>query len=104
MVFPKILSLFEAIYVQNLEEQTSKDRQESQEQLAAAWLEYEKSRKELDAERAYEMEEISRKRRNLEARDCFWYLTGAKLRSLLFFAVGLLLATVLTTLAIDTQH
>ena len=90
--------------MQNLEKQTSKECQESQEQLAAAWLEYESSRKELDAERAYEMDELSRKRRVLEARDCFWYLTGAKFRSFLFFAGGLLLAIILMTLAIDTQH
>lgn len=90
--------------MQKLEEQTSKECQDSQVQLAEAWHEYQKSRDEFEAETAREMEEIRRKKRNLEARDCFWYLTGAKFRSFLFFAGGLLLAIIFTTFTMDIQH
>ena len=59
------------------------------ERLAAAWEDLHRQREEFEQERNASICNLTRKKQLIEAKDCFWYCTGAKFRLLSALLLGM---------------
>ena len=85
--------------MQSLKTKVEEESQTRHRELEEAWADFANDKSAFLEERDRDKKSLREKKNLLESRDCFWYMTGAKLRSCVLVALGVIVSLVVMQIA-----